>query len=245
ADLGFDAKNVLTLRLRLPDVKYREAWQTTGFLKDAMRRVSALSGVQGVSVSTGFPLRRFGDNGYWIEGEPAPQQSRDWPTWISQCCSEDYFRTLGIPLLAGRHFTERDNADSPPVVIVDQNFVRRHFEAGSPNTVLGKRLRFGGKDEPWREIVGVVSAVRQEQLEEVARPGIYRPWMQITPRWLADFTRAMDFIVKTDRAPESFVAAIKQEVQAMDPDQPLGNVQTLAAVLDESIHTRRFTLSDS
>jgi putative ABC transport system permease protein len=241
-DLGFDARNVLTLRLRLPDAKYVEARQTTGFLKEVMRRVAALPGVQGVSVSTGFPLRRFGDNGYWIEGQPEPQKPGDWPSAISQSGSEDYFRTLGIALLSGRCFTERDTAESPTVIIVDENFVRRHFEAGLPNIALGKRLRFGGKDEPWREIVGVVSAIRQEQLDEVGRPGIYRPWMQITPRWLADFTRAMDFIVKTDTAPEGFIAAIKREVQAVDPDEPLGNVQTLASVFDESVAPRRFSL---
>jgi putative ABC transport system permease protein len=127
------------------------------------------------------------------------------------------------------------------VVIVDDNFVRRHFESGSLNNALGKRLRFGGKDEPWRQIVGVVRSVHQG-LEEVGRPGIYRPWLQITPRWLADFTRAMDFVVKTDSAPEGFIAAIKQEVQTVDRDEPLGNVQTLASVLDESIAPRRFSL---
>ena len=241
-DPGFDPGNVLTLRLRLPDAKYREASQTTGFLKEVMRRVAVLPGVRGVSVATGFPLRRFSDSGYWIEGQPEPQKPGDWPSAVSQSVSAEYHHTLGIALLTGRYFTERDTADSPPVIIVDDNLVRRHFESGSLNSALGKRLRFGGKDEPWREIVGVVRSVHQG-LEEVGRPGIYSPWLQINPRWIADFTRAMDLVVKTDSAPESFVAAIKQEVQIVDRDEPLGNVQTLASVLDESIAPRRFSLS--
>jgi len=241
-DPGFDSTNVLTLRLRLPDAKYREASQTTGFLKEVKRRIGALPGVRGVSVATGFPLRLFTANGYWLEGEPEPQKPGDWPSSVSQAVSEEYHRTLGIALLSGRYFTDRDTADSPQVVIVDEAFIRRHFEGGSMNEALGKRLRFGGKDEPWREIVGVVRAVRQEGLEAVGRPGIYRPWLQITPRWLADFTRAMDVIVKTDTAPESFLPAIKREVQTVDPDEPLGNVQTLASVFDESIAPRRFSL---
>lgn len=240
-DPGFDARNVLTLRLRLPDAKYREASQTTGFLKEVMRRVSMLAGVRQVSVATGFPPRLFGgDSGYWVEGQPEPQKPGDWPGAVSQSVSEDYHHTLGIALMTGRYFTERDTAESPPVIIVDENLVRRHFE--TINDALGKRLRFGGKDEPWREIVGVVRPVRHQGLEEVGRPGIYRPWLQINPKWLADYTRAMDVIVKTDSAPESFVAAIKQEVQIVDPDEPLGNVQTLASVLDETIAPRRFSL---
>ena len=101
---------------------------------------------------------------------------------------------------------------------------------------------FRFQDEPWREIVGVVRPVRPQGLEEVGRPGIYRPWLQINPKWFADYTRAMDLIVKTDSAPESFVAAIMREVQTIDPNEPLGNVQTLASVLDESIAPRRFSL---
>ncbi|MEK6285158.1 MAG: ABC transporter permease [Acidobacteriota bacterium] len=241
-DPGFDARNVLTMRLRLADAKYREASQTTGFLKEVMRRVTTLPGVRHVSVATGFPLGRGSDNGYWIEGQPEPQKPGDWSSAVSQSVSEDYHQTLGIALLTGRYFTERDTADAPPVIIVDENFVRRHFEGHSINSALGTRLRFGGSGEPWREIVGVVSPVRHVGLEEVGRLGIYRPWLQINPRWLADFTRSMDLIVKTDTEPESFVAAIKGEVQTVDRDVPLGNVQTLASLLDESIAPRRFSL---
>jgi predicted permease len=241
-DPGFDAQNVLTLRLRLPDAKYREAAQTTGFLKEVMRRVSALSGVRHVSVATGFPFGRASDAGYWIEGQPEPRTPADRPNATSQSVSESYHNTLGITLLAGRYFTDRDTSDSPPVTIVDDSFVRRHFDAESMNSALGKRVQFGGRDEPWREIVGVVRHVRHQSLEEEGRPGIYRPWQQISARSLAEFSRAMDLIVKTDVAPESFVAAIKDEVQAMDKDQPLGNVRTLASVVDESTAPRSFSM---
>jgi predicted permease len=106
-DPGFDARNVLTLRLRLPDVKYREAAQTTGFLKEASRRIATLPGVREVSVATGFPLGRIrGENGYWFEGQPEPQRPGDWPIALTQSVSESYHRTLGVALLAGRYFTE-------------------------------------------------------------------------------------------------------------------------------------------
>ncbi|MFN7943775.1 MAG: ABC transporter permease [Blastocatellia bacterium] len=242
-DLGFDERNVLTLRLRLPDAKYRDAAQTTGFLKEATRRVAALPGVQQVSVATGFPVGgRSVDNGYWLEGQPEPQKPGDWLIATTQSVSESYHQTLGIALLAGRYFNERDTADAPQVALVDDEFVRRHFPQASFNDALGKRLRFGGEGEVWREIVGVVRHVRQNDLAENGLAQVYRPWLQINPRWLADITRAMDLIVKTSVAPLSLVPPIKQQVQAIDQDQPLGNVQTIEAAVAQRLAPRRFTL---
>jgi putative ABC transport system permease protein len=241
-DPGFDARNVLTLRLRLPDAKYREAAQTTAFLKEVKRRVEALPDVRQVSLATGFPFGRASDNGYWIEGAPEPQRTEDRPVASTQAVSEGYHQTLGITLLAGRYFTERDTSAAPPVVIVDDDFVRRHFPPASMNAALGKRIRFGGDDEPWREVVGVVRHVRQDGLEEAGRAQIYRPWMQINPKWLAEFTRAMDLVVKTKDDPTRLIEPIRREVQAVDKDQPLGNVRTLEALVARSVAPRRFNL---
>jgi putative ABC transport system permease protein len=241
-DPGFDAHNVLTLRLRMPDIKYPEAAQTTGFLNDVMRRVAALPGVQQVSVTSGFPLGRNGEEDYWIEGQPEPKRREDWPAAVMQSVSETYHETLGIKLLTGRLFNEHDTADSPPVVLVDDAFVSRHFANAALSSVIGKRLRFGGDDQPWREIVGVVRHVRPQTLEQEGRAGIYRPWQQIEPKWLANLSRAMDLVVKTTIEPVSLVAAIRREVQAIDKDQPLANVSTLESLLDESLAARRFNL---
>jgi putative ABC transport system permease protein len=242
-DSGFDAHNVLTLRLRLPDIKYPEAAQTTGFLREVMSRVAALPGVERVSITTGLPLPfRTDQNGYWIEGQPEPKLPQDWSGAANLSVSETYHEALGIHLLAGRLFTEHDTADSPLVVLVDDDFITRHFPNSSPNSVIGKRLRFGGDGESWREIVGVVRHVRQDGLEQEGRVGIYRPWQQINPKWLANRSRAMDMVVKTTVEPESLVAAIRREVQAVDKDQPIANVSTLEALLDETLAPRRFSL---
>jgi predicted permease len=240
---GFDANNVLTMRLRLSDGKYRDSNQTTGFLNSVVKETQALPGVVSVSVATGFPQRSRGDSDYQVEGEPEHSRGTHAPVASSLSVSESYYETLGITLLAGRHFTERDTAESPLVVIVDDVFVRRHFSTGSLNNVLGKRLRFGGAGEPWREIVGVVNHVRNNGIEEEGRAGIYRPWMQMNPKWMTGMTRAMDMIVKTSADAESFVGPIKRVVQSLDPDQPLANVHTLREIVDDSIAPRRFTLS--
>lgn len=241
-DPGFDARNVLTMRMRLNDGKYRESAQSIAFLKEVTRRVEALPGVVQASVATGFPLGRASENGYWIEGEPEPRQASEWSTAVIQSVDENYHKTMGIGRLAGRFFVEQDNANSPFVVIVDDSLVRKHFPQQSLDSVIGKRLRFGGENEQWREIVGVVRHVRQNGLDDEGFAGIYRPWTQISPGFLTDMSRAMDFIVRTNTDPNSYLAAIKQEVQTVDKDQPLANVHTLEELLSQSVAARRFTL---
>ena len=241
---GFEARDVLTLRLRLPDARYTDAGRIAPFLKEVKRRVEALPGVRRVSLATGFPFGRASEKGYWLEGRPEPRQSSDWPDVYAQWVSPEFHQTLGIPLLAGRFIEEGDGPDSPPVALVDDDFVRRNFPGGSPRDALGKRLRFGGEGEPWFEIVGVVGHVRQNGLDEEGRPGVYRPWTQIGPRQLADgYTRAMDFVVKTSVEPTRLVEPIRGEVQSLDRDQPLGNVRTLSSLVEQTVAPRRFSMT--
>jgi predicted permease len=238
---GFDPQNVLTFRLRLPDGKYKDASQTFAFCQRAMSRVSALTGVEHVAVATGFPLGRAFDNGYLVEGEPESLPGRG-PVAYRQDVSEDYHKALKIPLLEGRLFNDQDTGKSPLVVIVDQEFVNRSFPHQPLREALGRRLRFGGDNDGWREIVGVVGHVKQTGLNEESRAQIYRPWTQITLKWRADFTRATDMIVKTSVDPVGLIGAIKREIQVVDKDQPIAQVQTLDDKLSESIAPQRFTL---
>ena len=133
---GFDARGVLTLRLRLPDAKYKDAASIGGFLREVSRRVEALPGVERVGLATGFPFGRSAENGYWLEGEPEPRRPADWPSAYTQSVNEEYHRTLGITLLAGRYFDEGDKADSPAVLLVDDEFVRKHFPNRAPQDAL-------------------------------------------------------------------------------------------------------------
>jgi putative ABC transport system permease protein len=103
-------------------------------------------------------------------------------------------------------------------------------------------VRFGGEGEPWREIVGVVRHVRQNALDEEGRPHVYRHWTQLRHEVAADYTRAMDLIVKSSVEPESLVAAVRREVQSVDPEQPLGNVRTLEDLVEGTVAPRRFSL---
>ncbi|MFL6337299.1 MAG: ADOP family duplicated permease [Pyrinomonadaceae bacterium] len=240
---GFEARDVLTLRLRLPDAKYTEVQRSAAFLKEVKRRVESLNGVRQVSLASGFPFGRASELGYRLEGRPEPRQPSDLPDAYVQWVSPEFHRTLGINLLAGRHLEERDAADSPPVALVDDDFVRRNFPGASPRDALGKRLRFGSEDDPWCEIVGVVGHVRQNGLDEEGRPGIYRPWTQIRRSMADSYMRAMDLIVKTSVEPTQLAEPIRGEVQSLDRDQPLGNVRTLAALVEQTVAPRRFSMT--
>ena len=239
-DPGFRAQNVLTLRLRLPDKKYRDTAQARTFLRETLRRVQALPGVKESCVTTGFPFGRGGETRYWLEGSPEPANTADRPVAITQAISPNYYRVLGIELLAGRLFSEHDASDTEPIVIVDRQFVGRHFPDRSIGQVIGQRLRFDGDGQAWRRIVGIVGEVRQSQLDEQPRAQIYRPWTQMNESFAPDFLRAMDLLVKSAGAPADLVPAIKREVQQIDKEQPLGNVAPLDSLLDDSIAPRRF-----
>src|SRR5215471_6469865 len=219
-DAGFGPELVLTFRLRWPDAKYDEADVSIPAVKELRRRISELPGVSRLGITSGIPLGRQNETGYWLEGQTEPANQLQWPVALSYFIDEDLCRTLGISLLAGRMLTERDTLDSPLVIMVDDEFVRLHF-GGDMYAALGRRLRFKGNNEPWREIVGVVGHVTHYGLEEHTRAEVYRPWLQV--RWTMDnldfhYLRAMDFAVKTAGEPNLYLPAIRAELRKVDND---------------------------
>jgi putative ABC transport system permease protein len=240
-DPGYDPHNVLTFRLRVPDAKYAEAPQILDFDRAVIERVTSLPGVTGVAAATGFPLGRAFYNNYTVEGQPDPQPGSE-PLGIRQDVSETYHSVLNISLRAGRLLTPQDTATSPLVLLVDEEFAAKHFPNRPFSEVIGKRVRFGGDTDAWSEIVGVVSHVKQNGLDEVTRPQFYRPWTQITANRRAPYLHAVDILVKTSVEPTTLIASIKKEIQGLDRDQPIAQIQTLADKLDTSVAPQRFTL---
>jgi predicted permease len=238
---GFDPKNVLTFRLRLPDAKYKDSSQTFAFLHEAASKVSTLPGVDHVALAGGFPLGRVADSNYLVEGQPEPLPGRIQSAW-RQDITADYQKVLRIPLLEGRLFNAQDTETSPLVVIVDQEFVARNFPNHLPHELVGKRLRLTADNEGWREIVGVVGHVKQNGLNEDDRPEIYRPLIQVPPKYKAGYTRATDMLVKTSVDPLTLVGAIKKEIRLIDEAQPIAQVQTLDDKLSNSIAPQRLNL---
>ena len=229
-DLGFDRENVLTLRVDLPRSKYPEPVQTINFHNQLLERIKAIPGVESVGTTNHKPLSGFGIIVFTgIEDSGPPDRKKDKPLGVG-AVSSDYFRTMKIPLLSGRVYDDRDNADSPKVAIVNQAFERRYFPKGD---AIGKHLGFGCKDGGLcRTIVGVVGNVRQESLTDDVVPEFYVPFGQMA-------MNGMTVLIRTKSEPLSLTQGIRTAVLSIDPSQPIYEVKTLEQRVGESVAVTR------
>lgn len=233
-DLGFDRENVLTTRISLPRSKYKEEAQSLAFQQELLQKVKALPGVQSAGAINHTPLTGFGMIVYTaIEGQP-PIDKKD-PAIGVGVVSPEYFQTLRIPLLNGRHLDERDGPTQQKVALVNQAFARRFFPAGD---VLGKRVGFACEESEGlcRTIVGVVGNIRQESLTDEVTAELYVPSAQMP-------LNSMTLFVRTTSDPLSLVGAVRSQVLTIDKNQPIYNVKTLdQRVSDATAVSRSLTI---
>ncbi len=230
-DLGFDRENVLTTRINLPRSSYTKPQQVQAFYDDLLQRVKSLPGVQSAGISNHTPLQGFGMIAFMaVEGYPKIDQRKDPAVGIGTV-SADYFRTLKIPLLSGRYYDARDGADGQKVAIVNQAFAKRFSANSDP---LGKRVGFGCEESErlCRTIVGVVGNIRQESLTDEAAPEIYIPFAQSR-------MNSVTLLVRTDSEPLALARSVRSEVLAIDKNQPIYDVKTLAQRVDEAVAVSR------
>jgi len=232
---GFTPQQVLTARLTPSGPRYARDADYMNFYGQVMQRISALPGVQGVGVINHLPLAKGRTAGIRIEGAPLLTQDK-WPAINYRGISSDYFRTMNIPVVQGRAFTERDNENAPLVMIVNQALAREHFPNVNP---VGKRINFGNNDaqgQPvWWEIVGVAADVRNLELREEASPELYTSDLQDT--W-----NAMSLVVRTSVEPASLAPEIRRIVAEVDKSAPLSEVKTMEHIVDDAVTQPRFNL---
>jgi putative ABC transport system permease protein len=230
-DLGFDRENVLTFRVSLPRSKYPKPTQTDAFYKDMLQRLNALPGVQTAGTINHTPLDGHGLIAFvGIEGHAPLDRKKDPAIGIGVVDGE-YFKTLKIPLLAGRQYDSRDGADGQKVAIVNQAFAK-WFLPGSD--ALGKRVAFGCEESEGfcRTIVGVVGNIRQESITDEAIPEMYIPFSQLP-------MNGSTVMVRTSTDPITLVGAVRNEVLSIDKDQPIADVKTLSQRVDEVVAVSR------
>ena len=228
---GFDSENVLTARMNLPRAAYPEAGQREAFYEQLLQRVRSLPGVESAGTINHTPLNGFGMIAFIaVEGNPPLDRKKDPPVGIGTV-STDYFTTLKIPLLSGRHYDARDSADGQKVAIVNEAFADRFLANSDP---LGKRVSFGcgEKEGLCRTIVGVVGNVRQESLTDEVTPEIYMPFAQ-SP------VNSATLLVRTTSDPLTLVSAVRSEVLAIDKNQPIYDVKSLAQRVNEAVAVSR------
>ncbi len=231
-DPGFNPDHVLTMNLVLPSAKYKDKPARAAFYNDLVQRVRVQPGVESAAVVNYLPLGGANSSdSYLVEGEPEPAPG-DEVDGRYRVATPDYFRTMGISIVRGRGFTDQDKAGAPPVVMVNEAFVRKHWPNADP---LGKRIRFYGPLEraPWMEVVGVVADVRHE-LNLPVTPEYYLPHAQ-------DPWNAMVLVAKTSVEPGSLAGALRQQVWAIDKDQPVFDVKTMQEVRSTSVAVYSFS----
>ena len=229
---GFETRNILTMRLSLPAAQYPAGPSRAAFFQQVIARLQSTPGVQSAAALSRLPLTPGNSGrGLTIDGRPNDGDS-DGPSADYRVISPDYFRAMGIPFSKGRDFTERDTADAPGVVIINETMARRYWPDEDP---LGKRLRIDTTGDPWMEIVGVVGNVRHFGLDSQSKAEIYVPYFK-------DPWPFMTLVVRSASDLASLPGMMRNEVWAVDRDLPVPDIKTMDQLLTGSVSGRRFNM---
>lgn len=229
---GFDPKNVLTLKVSLPQkVLYYSPPVRGTFCRDLSERAGSIPGVLEVGAISHLPIGGGGaGRSFKVEGRPDPGPDERPQGGYAVACP-GYFRAMNIALTAGREFDHRDTTGSLPVAVINQAMARRFWPGSNP---LGQRIRLEGvsDQEPWITIVGTVGNVRHHGLDQEPPAELYRPYTQAA--W-----PGMTVVVRTASSPEAFTPHVKAALLAIDPDQAASGVATMVDIIDRSVGPRR------
>jgi putative ABC transport system permease protein len=221
------------MQLDLSRTKYKTGAQVIAFHDQLLERLKQLPGVQYASARTSVPIASDASYAYLrfnLEGRTA--DASDPPVAYYNGVSPDYFQTMMVPLLKGRTFSELDMRGSQNVVIVNYTLARRYFSDGD---AIGKRITLedNPKEEDWVTIVGVVGDTKPRELRSEPVAELYMPYKQQPER-------GMSLMIRYRDGGSGVAAAVRNEVLALDKDQPVYSIRTLDSVLSESVATPRF-----
>ena len=226
---GYNTEHILTMSVT--EVQSRSTWGS--FHRQALDRVAALPGVQYAAFAWGVPLT--GNN--WpatleIEGQPPALKESDKTALPLRAVTPDYFKLMGVALIAGREFRSTDDDKSPQIAIVNQAFADRYFSHEDP---IGRKFWMNGRNKPGTEIIGEISNSRTDDLTQRASPEIYLPLWQANA-----FSKHL--VVRTAADARALVVAVQRELHAIDPTAAIENVKTLEQIRDDSLASRTFAM---
>jgi putative ABC transport system permease protein len=227
ADLGFNPERVVVGFINPPRAAYDSAAKYRAFYDQVLERAAAIPAVEKAALASVLPLSGDSDTNFAIEGRPPSASPSDSPVTWYRLVSAEYFDVMGMTLRAGRAFVDREPA---PSTVVNETFARRYFAGENP---IGRRIRFGGDDDPWFTIVGIIADARARGAREAPRIEVYVPYWQQTES-------GTYVLLKTSAPLGPMSAALKQVVSSLDRNVPLATVSTLADMVGESIEQPRF-----
>jgi putative ABC transport system permease protein len=220
-DLGFDPRNLLTLRVSLPETQYPDSIKSAAFHEELLRRLTGLPGVQSAAAATTLPLVGGSGTYYWIDGEPKPEEGK---ALVAQFrgTTPGYFATMRTPLVRGRDFTQQDRIGAPLVVLVNEAFARRHWKS-DPSSAIGRRIVVTGLP---REIVGIVKDARDFGPDDDTPAMFYIPSLQRG-------YRSLTYVLRSTREPGGLAEAVRTDLAAMDASLPAYGVRTMPEIIRE------------
>jgi putative ABC transport system permease protein len=227
-DLGFRPDHLMTLRTALGP-KYNDNVKRLDYYQRVLEQTTALPGVENAAFASTLPFQSIGNTqGFRIEGV-APDLSFS-PDALFRAGTSTYLRTLGVKLREGRLFDGSETATSAPVLIINETFAR-HFWPKEP--AIGHRVSVTGNNVIWRTIIGVVADVQERGYDLWMKPGVYVPTAQMDG-WTPDY-----LVVRTQGQPASLTPAVRRVIAAVDPEQPVSNVQTMDEIIDANVADRQ------
>lgn len=235
-DPGFRPEGVLTMQVSLPGATYAKPEQQRTFFQELGSRVRHLPSVQAAGAISDLPLSGPGNSGTATVDSPAVTRDKASPETDYRAVTPGYFQAMGVSLISGRYFDERDGDTAAPVGIIDESMASTFWPNEDP---IGKRIKLGGAEstQPWMTIVGVVRHVHYRTLEARSRVQLYWPLAQRPTgfMYLTIRTSAVD--------PLSLAPSVERLVFGIDPEQPVDHVLTMEEVMADSLARRRLTLT--
>ena len=228
---GFNPDNLFTARVSLNADDYPEEQQKAAFFHQVLQQLETIPGTESVAATTNLPLSGSSMNFRFSVPGQVEKVSADKAQAQYRAISPDYFRTMGIPLLEGRAFTDRDAPNAPGVVVINETMARRLFPEGG---ALGKHLTITYGKPTQREIVGIVGDVKHLRLNEEAKPEMYVPYSQ-NP-W-----SSMTFVIRAAIPPNELVSVVRQRIWSVNKNQPVDKILTMNQILYESVAQPRLS----
>jgi putative ABC transport system permease protein len=229
-DPGFEASHALTMNISLSTLKYGKPPQQVAFFDEVLRRVAGVPGVRSAAISAAQPLTVMRITPVLPQGQPnLPLAQR--PFVVIEAVSPGWFETMRIPVRAGRAFSNADQAQAAPVVIANETFARQFWPNANP---LDQHVTIGRRPVP-AQVVAVAADVKNKGLEQDTQAQLYLPFPQLP--W-----GEMNLVLRTEGPPQGVISAVRAKIAAVDPDQPLTEVQTVDTLIDTARAQPRFLL---
>jgi putative ABC transport system permease protein len=234
---GFRPDHLVTMRVTLPASRYAEHARTVTFYQALFDRMRTMPGVERVAVSSAPPFTGL-DGRLNLEVEDRTIESPFPVRAHPRVVSAGYFQAMGIPLVRGRIFSDRDTTDAPAVAIINQSAVQRFWPGLNP---LGERISVGDPRQ-WREIVGVVGDVKHDGLDTETTPEVYMPFQQEFTALGTGLARSLSVVVRSNADESSMAPLMRSAVAGVDDQQPVGQIRTMDDLIAQSVAPRRLNL---